>query len=68
MEYTREIGRHKAEHNITLFQLERWNEILKTRTHRAGELGLDADFIRTLWMDMHQRGLVVQAEALASRL
>ena len=67
MEYTREIGRHKAEHNITLFQLERWNEILKTRTHRAGELGLDADFIRTLWMDMHQRGLVVQAEALASR-
>lgn len=66
MEYTREIGQHKAEHNITLFQLERWNEILETRTRRAGELGLDADFIRTVWMDMHQRGLEVQAKAVES--
>lgn len=66
MEYTREIGQHKAEHNITLFQLERWNEILETRSRRAAELGLDAEFIRTLWMDMHQRGLEVQAKAVES--
>lgn len=64
MEYTREIGKHKAEHNITLFQLERWNEILQTRTRRAAELGLDADFIRTVWMNMHQRGLEIQAKSL----
>lgn len=66
MEYTREIGQHKADHNITLFQLERWNEILSTRTQRAEELGLDAEFVRTMWMDMHQRGLEIQARAVES--
>ncbi len=61
---TEEIGRYKQEHNVTIFQLERWNEILGSRTRRAKELGLDPAFIHKFWMALHQEGIQVQARVM----
>jgi chorismate mutase len=59
-----EIGEHKKDHNITIFQLERWNEILNTRGDLAAKLNLDAEFVRRIMSEIHKESIQIQTDML----
>ena len=52
-----EIGEYKRENNVTIYQVQRWKEILRTRMEWALALGLDEDFIRALLHSLHKESI-----------
>jgi len=54
------IGEYKKENNVTIFQLERWNEIMKTRPEWGEEAELAKEFIRELYRVIHDESIRVQ--------
>jgi chorismate mutase len=59
-----EIGDYKKEHNITVFQLERWQEILRTRSQWGEKLGLSRNHIEKLCQLLHEESIRVQNEVM----
>jgi chorismate mutase len=59
-----DIGLYKKEHNITVFQLERWQEILRTRSQLAEKLGLSGNHIEKLCQLLHEESIRVQNEVM----
>jgi chorismate mutase len=59
-----EIGKYKKDHNITVFQLERWQEILRTRTQWAEKLGLSRNHIEKICQILHDESIRVQNDVL----
>ena len=54
------IGEFKKEQDITTFQVDRWNEIFKSRIEWALEKGLEKDFIEDLYKVIHLGSINVQ--------
>lgn len=42
-----QIGAYKKEHNIAIFQLQRWQEILRTRGQWADQMGLSRQHVKS---------------------
>jgi len=61
-----EIGAYKKEQNMTIFQLERWQEILRTRGQWADKLGLSRQHIERICQLLHEESIRVQ-NALMNR-
>lgn len=59
-----EIGEYKRENNVTIYQVQRWKEILRTRMEWALALGLDEDFIRALLHSLHKESIARQTEIM----
>jgi chorismate mutase len=59
-----EIGEHKKDHNITIFQLERWNEILNTRGDLATKINLDSEFVKRIMSEIHKESIQIQTDML----
>jgi chorismate mutase len=55
-----QIGHYKKEHNITIFQLERWQEILRTRGQWADKLGLSRQHIEKICQLLHEESIRIQ--------
>lgn len=55
-----EIGRYKKEHHITSFQLERWQEILRTRGQWADKLGLSRQHVEKICQLLHEESIRIQ--------
>jgi chorismate mutase len=55
-----EIGSYKKEHHITIFQLERWQEILRTRSQWAYKIGLSRQHVEKLCQLLHEESIRVQ--------
>lgn len=66
MTISREIGEYKQDHNISAVQPERYNDILRSRSHMAESLGLDPQFIRTLMLAIHDESVRQQLRQLSS--
>ncbi len=64
MDYTREIGRYKKENDVTPFQLDRWKEIIETRTPFAISLGLSEEFTDKILQIMHDESIKIQSAIL----
>lgn len=64
MKVIEKIGEYKRDNNITIFQLERWNEILDTRSDLGKNLDLDLDFIRRIMMEVHKESIQIQTEMM----
>lgn len=64
MQLVNEIGIFKKEHNITILQLKRWNEIINNRIEKAEQLGLDRNFILHLLEILHQESIQIQNDIL----
>lgn len=60
----KKIGLLKKENNITILQLERWMEILKTRSLFSEKLKMNSDFIKKLLQLMHKESIRVQEEIM----
>lgn len=60
MQIIEEIGRYKKEHQITIFQLERWQEILRTRGQWADKMGISRQHIEKLCQLLHEESIRIQ--------
>ena len=59
-----EIGHYKKEHNLTILQVNRWSEILKTRNESGKAHGLSANFIDEILKSIHKESVERQTKIL----
>ena len=64
MRVCRQIGRYKRDHNITIFQANRYNEILVKRGALGALCGMNADFIATLFETIHEESVRQQMDII----
>lgn len=64
MNVIEQIGNYKKEQHVTIFQLERWQEILRTRSQWAEKLGIPRAHIEKLCMLLHEESIRVQTEVM----
>ena len=63
-EIVREIGRYKKENAVTILQIERWFEILKTRKDWGEGSSLDPQMIGELFELIHKHSVLTQTHIL----
>ena len=66
MTIARAIGDYKKEHGLTVLQLSRWLEIIKTRKVWSEELGLEEEFLKLVLEQVHKESIRIQTEILNS--
>lgn len=64
MRVCREIGQYKKEHNMTVLQTTRYNEILDKRGAQGALCGMSADFIRSVFEEVHEESVRQQMEII----
>lgn len=64
MRICREIGQYKKEHNMTILQTARYNEIIEKRGAQGALCGMDADFIKNVFEGVHQESVRQQMEII----
>lgn len=64
MRVSREIGQYKKEHNMTVFQANRYNEILEMRGAQAKQCGIDPDCVAEIFEQIHQESVRQQIEII----
>ena len=64
MKVCREIGYYKKEHNMTVLQTNRYNEILNKRGAQGALSGMDAEFIARVFENIHEESVRQQMEII----
>jgi chorismate mutase len=64
MRTVKEIGDYKRENNVAVFQLERWNEIWKSRPEWGNKLELDRKFVEDFYKLVHSESIRMQTEIM----
>ena len=67
MAVCRDIGRYKKEHSMAVVQTSRFDDILNSRAEQGSELGMAADFVRTVLSAIHEESVRQQIEILESK-
>lgn len=62
MECVKQIGSWKRSHNVSLFQLERWEHVLRDRVQRSVKRHLSENFARDLFEHIHEEALNIQEQ------
>ncbi len=62
MRVCREIGQYKKEHNMTVLQTARYGEILDKRGAQGSLCGMDAEFVRKVFEEVHEESVRQQME------
>jgi chorismate mutase len=62
----REIGQFKKGNNVTILQLQRWEEILQRQLSNGRSSGLSENFIKQLYEFIHAESIRIQHEELNS--
>ncbi|MCE3008694.1 MAG: bifunctional 3-deoxy-7-phosphoheptulonate synthase/chorismate mutase type II [Bacteroidetes bacterium] len=57
MDISRMIGHLKKRQQVTILQLKRWDEMIRSRLELAQDLGLEADFGQTLFQLIHEQSI-----------
>jgi chorismate mutase len=68
MELVLELGRIKGDHNMPVYQADRWRDIVESRTAWGAKNGLDATFILKLFELVHDKSIQTQIELLGQRI
>jgi chorismate mutase len=63
MSISRKIGAYKEAHHITIFQLERWMQVLRDQKQWGMLAGFSEEFIQRFYEAVHQESIRVQTEA-----
>lgn len=66
MEIVEKIGEHKKANNVTILQMERWFEVLNTRTTKGELLGLEKSFLTRLFDMVHEESIRRQQEIMSN--
>lgn len=64
MRICREIGTYKKEHDMTVLQPTRYNEILEKRGGQGSLCGMDADFIKKVFIAIHEESVRQQLDII----
>ena len=64
MQVVERIGEFKHAHGVTILQIERWLEILRTRTEAGESLGMDKDIVVELCQLLHKASIRRQTEVM----
>ncbi len=64
MRVCREIGQYKKEHNMTVLQTSRYNEILDKRGAQGVLCGMSSEFIRSVFEEVHEESVRQQIEVI----
>lgn len=64
MRVCREIGQYKKEHNMTVLQTSRYNEILDKRGAQGSLCGMSAGFIKEIFEEIHEESVRQQMEII----
>ena len=67
MRISREIGQYKKEHDMPVLQTQRYEELLARRAAQAVELGMDREFMRTVFQAIHEESIRQQMRILNNR-
>lgn len=66
MAVSREIGKYKKEHSMPVVQESRYDDLMKSRVASAVDMGMSADFMRTVLQAIHEESVRQQIEILNS--
>jgi chorismate mutase len=64
MKISEKIGQYKKENNVTILQVNRWEEIIKSRVMLGMAMGLDEGFTRDLLRLIHHESIQVQTKVM----
>ncbi len=64
MRVCREIGQFKKEHNMTIFQSGRYDEILNKRGIQAVQCGMDSEFMKKVFEAIHEESVRQQLDII----
>jgi chorismate mutase len=64
MHVVKEIGLYKKKNNLSILQVNRWEELLKARMSVAEAMGLDSRFVKELYDLIHKESIRRQGEVL----
>lgn len=64
MEISREIGKYKKEHSMPVVQENRYDDLMKSRVAAAVQMGMSADFMKTVLQAIHEESVRQQIEIL----
>ena len=62
------IGHYKKENNVTVFQLERWNEILSTRMEWGKSKNISPQYIQEIYKAIHDESIRIQTEIMGKEI
>ena len=68
MRISREIGQYKKEHSMPVVQTGRYDDILNSRAAAAEEMGMNGDFMKTVYQAIHEESVRQQIEVLNNRM
>ena len=60
----KKIAKIKKDNNVTIFQIERWNEILKNRRTEAKELNLEEKMLTDIFELIHKYSILLQTKII----
>jgi chorismate mutase len=64
MSVVEKIGKYKKDNNVTILQTTRWEELLNDKMTQAKAMGLDADFVKQLYILIHEDSIRKQTEIM----
>jgi chorismate mutase len=64
MKISEKIGQYKKDNNVTILQVNRWEEIIQSRVSLAKAMGLDEEFLRDLLKLVHQESIQIQTRIM----
>lgn len=64
MRVSKEIGTFKKEHDMTIVQTDRYDEILTKRITQASDMGMNPEFMRVVLEAIHEESVRVQLDIL----
>ncbi len=62
MNLVEKAGEYKREHNVTVFQQDRWGEIFKSRPEWAEKMRVNKDFVAEMFKLIHTESIRIQTE------
>src|SRR6478735_5788936 len=64
MKISEKIGQYKKENNVTILQVNRWEEIVQSRVAMCKAMGMDEGFTRDLLRLIHHESIQVQTKVM----
>jgi chorismate mutase len=64
MKISEKIGQYKKDNNVTILQVNRWEEIVQSRVAMGKAMGLDEGFMRDLLRLVHHESIQVQTKVM----
>jgi chorismate mutase len=64
MKISEKIGQYKKENNVTILQVNRWEEIIQTRVALGKAMGLNQEFMSDLLKLIHHESIQVQTRVM----